>query len=188
VKVAIDFKADANEIDELTFPKIMVVYEDVPAGQNAVRLLAGMFQEPAEKLELRPQLWQFALLEDSGWFGKALADAINADVVVITTSAEHGMNKWVESWVRSCLQEKRGTTAAVVALLGPAESLDGPDSPRYQSLQDAVRKVGLEFFAPQSLPETAPNEISWNTLMCESFIKSQRDFQPARPARATFDP
>lgn len=61
-----------------------------------------------------------------------------------------GLTISVEDWIKSCLQRKRGSSAAVVALLGPEPDMDGQDSPRLQFLEGVARKAGLDFFAPKS--------------------------------------
>lgn len=144
------------QIDEAgvsPFPKAVVVYDDVPAGQNALRVLAKMFPEPYDRLQLVPRFWRFDFLEDADWFYSALADAADADIIVIATSSTWGLNGAVERWINIGLPRKRGSNAAVVALLGLEGNTDGQDSPRLRFLQNAVQRAGLVFFAPQSRRE-----------------------------------
>jgi hypothetical protein len=135
------------------FPKVVIVYDDVPAGQHALRVLAKMFPEPYDRLQLVPRLWRFDFLVDADWFYSALAEAADADIIVIATSSTHGLNFEVEKWINTCLPRKRGSQAAVIALLGPEGDTDGQDSSRLRFLQNAVQKAGLDFFAPQSRRE-----------------------------------
>ena len=132
------------------FPKVAVAYGDLAAGENAVHALAGMFPELADDPEFRPRLWRFDVLEDARGFSTALADASEADILVIATSSAAPLKPSVENWLRSWIEQKRGTEAAVAAVLGPAEHWDGPLSPRLQALQDAVWEAGLDFFGPPS--------------------------------------
>jgi hypothetical protein len=126
----------------------VVIYDDVPAGNHAIGVLAKLFREPEDRADLRPELWRFDFLDHPDWFALALVGAINADIVVISTSSAHGLNASLENWITLCLTRKRGTRAAVVALFGSAESADGPASARLQFVQDAAREAGLDFFAP----------------------------------------
>jgi hypothetical protein len=147
-RLATDWGADHQETEESSSPRVTVLFEDVAAGLHAMRVLARIVHEPND--EFRPQLWRFDLLDDPDWFSIALADAMTADIILITTTSNRALNPSVEKWINLCLTRKRGTSTAVVALLGPAENLDGPKSPRFQWLERAARDAELDFFAPQS--------------------------------------
>jgi len=149
-RLSLERTPEADEAGVFPFPKVVVVYDDVPAGQHAIRVLANLFHKPEDRLQLLPRFWRFDFLEDTDRFALALADATDADIIVIATSSSHGLNISVEDWIKSCLLRKRGSSAAVVALLGPEQGMDGQDSPRFQFLQGAARKAGLDFFAPES--------------------------------------
>jgi hypothetical protein len=167
-RLAVDWKPSTKDADGPTFPKVVILYDDIPAGQHAVRVLANMLRKAGEELELCTQLWRFDFLEDSDWFSVALAEAGHADIVVIATSSAHGLKDSVKRWVKRCLALKSGTSAAVVSLLGPAGSLDGPDSPRFQFLQCSVREAGLDFFAPRLRLEPSDAIASHNTALDRS--------------------
>jgi hypothetical protein len=134
---------------DAAFPKVVVVYDDVPAGNHAIRVLARMFHEPEDKVALRPRLWRFDFLEDTDWLSMALADAVNADIVVISASSPRGLEPSLANWIELCMARKEGSAAAIVVLFGSPESLDGPASPRLQFVEKAARKAGLDFFAPR---------------------------------------
>jgi hypothetical protein len=142
----------AEETGVFPFPKVVVVYDDAPAGQQAMRTLTNLFPEPTDRLQLVPRLWRFDFLEDTGCFTLALADALEADIILIATSSTDGLNISVQDLINSCLPRKRGNRAAVVALLGPEQAMDGADSPRWQFLEGAAHKAGLDFFAPVGRP------------------------------------
>lgn len=133
----------------LTF-NVVILYEDVPAGQRAMRTIADVAREFGGELELRPQLWRFELLEDPDWYALAMADAVKADMLIISTSAKSGLSVAVESWIKACLEQKRGTSAAVAALFGAADNMDDSDSSRFQFVQHAAHEAGLDFFAPRT--------------------------------------
>jgi hypothetical protein len=128
---------------------VVILYDDAPAGHRAMRTVAALngnlFHQPAA---LRPQLWRFDLLQDAEWFALALADAINADMLILSTSHACGLSTDVERWLKLGLARKRGTSAAVVALLGPDDHLDEPGCPRFRFVEGVARNAGLDFFAP----------------------------------------
>ena len=128
---------------------VAILYDDTPAGHRAMRMVAALNAKLSDaQLPLKPQLWRFDLLQDSEWFALALADAINADMLILSTSNAHGLPTKVESWLKLCIARKRGTNAAIVALLGPDPHLDEQASPRFRVVQGMARNANLDFFAP----------------------------------------
>ena len=126
----------------------VIAYGDVAAGQRAMRTLAHVTRKLGDEMELCPQPWRFEVLEDPACRALASADAVNADMLIISTSSESELPAAVESWITACLALKRGTSAAVVALLGSEVKPDELASPRFQFVQAAAREAGLDFFAP----------------------------------------
>ena len=137
-----EFSADGARL------KVVIAYEDIPAGKNAMSVLERMEQEPLEMEELFPSLWQFDLLEDPDWRELAKTDVLKSAMLIIAASSSSDLPASVRDWIKECLAQKQGTTTAVVALLGPKDNLDEPDSPRIKFLKNTTDEAGLEFFAP----------------------------------------
>lgn len=140
----------ANAAEECAPPKVLILYDDVAAGRRAIRALSNVFKSDDEGHEYKPQLWRLDLLEDPDRFGSAVADAINADIVVISASASGSINTTVARWMSFCLERKRGTTGAVVAMLGAGRTHAEPNRLQLQLLEAAVLDSGLDFFMPAS--------------------------------------
>jgi hypothetical protein len=145
------------DADVRTTLNVVIAYDDVPAGQRAMHTLADLTRDVGEEMDLGPQLWKFEYLEDPDWRALAAADAIKADLLIISTTSETELPATVEDWVTTCLAQKRGTCAAVVALLGTVNNRDEPDSPRLQFIQRASIEAGLDFFAPRPRHEDSLN-------------------------------
>jgi len=153
--------ACAEDAGDSRIFNVVIVYDDVPAGQRAMRVLNNLALGFERRfVEMRPQLWRFDWLGDPEWFALALADAVNADMLVVSTSSASGLPAPVEGWLKLCLARKRGTSAAVVALLGPAGTPDDPASPRLQFVQGMARNAGLDFFTPQTSSLICPSNPS----------------------------
>jgi CheY-like chemotaxis protein len=127
---------------------VVIAYDDVPAGRRAMHTLDNVGHAAGGTLKLCPLLWRFDILEDPGWRTEATIDTQRANLLIISTSSKGDLPAAVKEWVRSCLSQKQGHTAVVVALLGPADDTDVPDSPRVQFLRNAAEAAGLGFFAP----------------------------------------
>jgi hypothetical protein len=147
-QILLDSVNDTSDADVPTL-NIVIAYDDVPAGQRAMHTLADLGRNFADEMDLGPQLWRFEYLEDPDWRALATADAIKADILIVSTTSKSELPAAVENWLADCFVQKHGTSAAVVALLGAVDNIDEPDSPRFQFIQRAALEAGLDFFAPQ---------------------------------------
>lgn len=148
-----DAVSEIADADVCATLNVVISYDDVPAGQHAMHILADVAANFGDTLELRPQLWRFQFLEDPDWRTLAAKDVLNANMLTISTSSENELPATVRSWFSSCLTQRRGANLAVVALLGTADKMDEPYSPRFQLIQRAAREASFDFFAPVPHPE-----------------------------------
>ena len=145
----VELTGDADVLQDPPVFRAVVIYDDVRAGARATSTLTALTAEfEGEMAEMRPQLWRFDLLEDPDWSAVALADAINADLLCLSTSGASAFSGTIEDWIKLCIAGKRGTGAAIVALLG-SDNLNEPGSPQFQLVQSAAKCAGLDFFAPK---------------------------------------
>ena len=135
----------------------VIAYDDLPAARRGIRVIADMACRGADDTMWRPLPWRFDFLEHPVCRELALADAINADLILISTESRKELPPAVETWIKTSLERKRGNHAAVVALLGPSEHLDEPGSARLQLVRQAAQVAGLDFFAPFSNYENPLN-------------------------------
>jgi hypothetical protein len=127
---------------------VAIVYEDVPAGQRAVRSLSYTEQALSEPTNFYPVLWRFDLLEDPDWRAWATKDARQADLLIISVSRPSNLSANVQAWIKDWLAQKQGTAAAVAVLFGVANSRAEPDLPPFQFVKSAAAEAGLDFLLP----------------------------------------
>lgn len=140
---------------------VFIVYDDIPAGMQAIHTMEKAIHQLGGGIELHPLLWRFDLLEDPDRRARATADALAAGMLIIASSNGIELSASFRDWVEACLTQKRGTATAVVALLDLKRNLDAPDSPRIQFLKSVTTEAGPEFFAPgMHCKETHSNVIS----------------------------
>ena len=137
---------------------VVVAYGDAPAARRALHLLDDAAHAEGEQVSLCPQLWRFDVLEVAQCRAEATLLAVQADLLIITTSNKANLPAPIQAWIRACLNQKQGHAAAVVALLGPADDADPPGSPRLEFLSAAATAAGLGFFAPT--PQAAPTPLA----------------------------
>jgi hypothetical protein len=98
--------------------KVVVVYDDVPAGQNAMRALGRMSAHLHPQDELRPVLWRFDLVEELRWRAIATGDIVAAGLIVLATSKADQWPGFINGWMEECLARKRGEPVAMLTLCG----------------------------------------------------------------------
>ena len=135
--------------DDSSILNVVVVYDNLGAGQRGMSILASLVDQfRGARVEIRPRLWRFDLLDDPQWFNAALDEAIRADMLIVSTGSTNShLPATVKGWLNQCLAGKQGFGGAIVALPGAA---DEPDTPRFQFLKSAAVEAGLDFFTPQS--------------------------------------
>lgn len=132
--------------DDSPILNVVVAYDNLVAGQRAMSFLTSLADEfQGTRVEMRPQLWRFDLLDHPQWFAPALAEAIRADMLIVSTGSSNGFSQTIQDWLEECLARKHGTGAAIVALPG---AVGEQDSSRFQFLKSTSGEAGLDFFSP----------------------------------------
>jgi hypothetical protein len=78
---------------------VVIVYDDAPVGKHAMRTLEGVTHQLSGSITLHPLLWRFDLLEDPDCRAAATAEAVQAGLVVISTSSKRELPAAVRDWV-----------------------------------------------------------------------------------------
>jgi hypothetical protein len=138
--------------------KVTIVHDDLPSGIKAKRALATIGKNFEGQLQLCRRLWRTNLLDDPGWFGLALADGVDADILVIATSSSNELKGSLKHWIEACLARKTGTGAAIVALLADGETTDSANGSVVEFIHCAAQNAGLDFFASESSWHNRLNE------------------------------
>lgn len=147
---------------------IVILHDDVAAGQRAMGSLGRLASRfRVDDAKLRPQFWRFDLLQDADWFALALADAANADLLVFAASSASGLPVTVENWLKRCLARKRGSSAAVVALLPAEGNPETEESASLRCLQGVANDAGLRFVASEFWREEPPEPLA-KSLPCRT--------------------
>ena len=143
---AIRTQRDAQE-DSRPF-NVTIVYDQLAAGQRAMRLFSHLDREHKSEVSFQPFPWRFDFVADPKLGEFAAADALKADLIIISTTTRSDLPSVVQDWLLACLARMRGRNAAIVALSGTEEQMDQSDSPRLEFLRRAAKNAGLDFFTP----------------------------------------
>lgn len=144
---------------ELQSPfQVVIVYEDFAAGQRAMdtrNLIAAEFGGDAE---VRTGIWKFEVLANPELSRRAALEAAEADVVIVSTSRARELPVELTDWMESWLPQKRGQTAALVALLGVGAAGNASASSAGSYLKSAAEDASLEFIH-REIPAESSNRV-----------------------------
>jgi hypothetical protein len=100
--------------------KAFIAYDDLDAARGAMKAIDEVLQAAPRGYQLQPMLWRFDQLCSDKWREPSLANAAEADVVVLASSAPGPLTSFVERWVGELLAAKKrmASRATLVALLG----------------------------------------------------------------------
>lgn len=129
---------------------VLIAYENLAAGQRAMRLCWNLACQQEGDLSLHPRLWRLDLVADPVYAGFAIADAVQAELFIVSISSQAELSKPARHWLKLCLAiaRKQATSAAMVALLGTDDQINESYSPNFQFLRSVAQEAGLEFFIP----------------------------------------
>jgi hypothetical protein len=125
---------------------VVIVYDDLEAGQHAMEVLAGVGARTGDGGELTLQPWKFDLLSDPDWRSMAAGDVLQADILVLSSNREDGLPAHLKLWLENCLALRRNKPGAVVALMRGKDGVG--DAPSRRFMHDLALRAGCEFFAP----------------------------------------
>ena len=126
--------------------KVIILYDQLAAAQRAMRIFSHLESEVA----FQPFPWRFDFVTDPKLREFAAADALKADLIIISTITRSDLPSAVQDWLLACLARMRGSNAAIVALSGTEEEADPTDSSWFEFLRLAANNAGLDFFPPAS--------------------------------------
>lgn len=139
---------------------VLLLYEDMAAGQRAMRLFERLNEQVHDEIELQPQLWRFDLLEDTEWRALAQADAANAHLIVVATRSDIDLPAGVKSWLAAWCANSIPGSSALVALLSSQRAAGEGESPVHHILHFAARQAGQDFFAQEVRATSLKSDMS----------------------------
>lgn len=102
--------------------RVFIGYSDLPAVRNATAVIGDAVRESSRKFEIHPLLWRFDQLASAHWSPKAVAAALHADVVVLTSSSPTALSSAIEQWISAFLAANRGRPTTLIAISGESEA------------------------------------------------------------------
>jgi hypothetical protein len=147
----------------------ILVYEDLAAAVRAQGVIHRLATELRPEFELHSQVWKFDLLRHPQLKDEAKAEAIEADVIIISAHSDTELPPLITGWIESWLPDKIGRYSSLIALFNrDVESADpeveGSPSARPQSASEYLRRTaeigGMDFFCNAATHERGFNKLT----------------------------
>ena len=146
--------------------KVIIVHENTTAGLQAANVLQDLAAQLENKLgininpwEICSHVWRFEWLLNPQLCEQAVAESIDADMIIVSTDACTELPVHVRGWIESVLPRKEGATA-LVAILGRKDGPQAGPLPSEQYLRQLAHHNHIDF-----LCHTADGLMSDNSWM-----------------------
>jgi hypothetical protein len=156
---SIPMRARARRIEPKSTPSFEVVlaYQDFNSGIRAKEFFDRLVREHGKLFRFLCHLWKFDFLLAPGLTGQAVANAADADMIVIAANNQTELPLNVKDWIHLWLPLTRPSGALVALLDGDKPSV-GSRIAVCSYLREVAERAHMEFFSHKlgSLEAAAP--------------------------------
>lgn len=99
--------------------KVFIGYADLPAVRRAMACVADAARDSGRAVEIQPWLWRAQQLASSHWRDRSITAALEADIIVLTSSGGAPLVPEFDNWGRHFLKAARTRPATLVVVTGP---------------------------------------------------------------------
>lgn len=136
----------AAETDTLPTLRIVILYEDHPAGWRAKHFCWRLARRLQDTMRFRHSLWRFDMLARPELKVMAEEHVLEADLVMITGCVDLALPAAVEKSLERWLAKKAFQDSALVALLDGSGDPAATRAPVRERLRAIARAAHMEFF------------------------------------------
>ncbi|MDB6067570.1 MAG: hypothetical protein JWR26_3778 [Pedosphaera sp.] len=132
---------------------VLIVYEDFAAGKHAKETYDYLVHQLGRDYQFTNQMWKFDILGNFKMREMAVKDALEADLIIVSTHGIGELPAEVKTWLDQWLAQKGNAMALVTLVDRPqTEALESNSIRSY--LQGLARKAKMDFFAqPDDWPD-----------------------------------
>jgi len=126
--------------------KVLLLYEDLTTGLQARQLLEGIASRLDLEADLDLRLWRFDLLREPALLERAVSEAAEADVVVLSAHGSGDLPPAVRLWLGQWLARKGDRPLALAVVLDPDMEREPAPTRLLESLRGLSGTAGVEVF------------------------------------------
>jgi hypothetical protein len=134
------------DLDDKSKFKVVVIYEDGPAGRRAKHFYDKLIHELEEECAFSLQLWSFQVLAIPELRESAVESAAQADFVILSLHGKAGLpvdiREWIETWSKLII----GKDLALITLVDKSTTRDGTNASALPYLKRLAKRTKVDFF------------------------------------------
>ena len=142
----------------------VVVYEDQPTRDRALRLCDELVRKFWHDIEMDFSWWRFDYLRDVDLARLAAEAAVSADFVVFSARGAKELPPPVRSWIDSWVDCRMNRPNALVALIGADDDPVKGLTPIHVYLQEIARHAEMDYLSHVSDASTVKLDTSMNGI------------------------
>jgi len=134
------------DLDDKSKFKVVVIYEDGPAGRRAKHFYDKLIHELEEECAFSLQLWSFQVLAIPELRESAVESAAQADFVILSLHGKAGLpvdiREWIETWSKLII----GKGPVLIALVDKSTTRGGTNDSALAYLKGVAKRTEVDFF------------------------------------------
>ena len=134
------------DLDDKSKFKVVVIYEDVPAGRRAKNFYDKLVHELEDECAFSLQLWSFQVLAIPELRESAVESAVQADFVILSLHGKAGLpvdiREWIETWSKLII----GKGPPLIALVDKSTTRGGTNASALAYLKSVAKRTEVDFF------------------------------------------
>jgi hypothetical protein len=125
---------------------VVIAYDDVIAGQTAMRTYRRLFTQFEDELKVRHSSWTFRELGDPHFAEEAIISASAANLVIVATVNGKVLPWQVKAWIEKSLFQREEKDSALAVLVATTKSEMLSNVAVHEYLQEVAEEANVQFF------------------------------------------
>lgn len=140
---------------------VVILFEDKPAREKAVRFCDQLVQRHWTNCEFRMAWLAFSALGDPNADQETAAEIRGADIVVFSTRAEGRIPSAVIDWVEGWLANRQDREGILAGLVDNAPFASGWAAHKHSWLRNVAHRAGMDYLTevPQKIARAIPDSL-----------------------------
>src|SRR5262245_33112209 len=143
---------------------VLMVYDNIRAGQRAKELCDRLRQQLAPEAELHLRVWSLSALQLPTFAQAAASQAEHAAVLIVAVHGDNALSRPLQNCLQPCARGIRSADGTLVAQLHGVLKMSEALCPAYACLRNIARHVRVSFFS--EVVELADVELDRNFEVC----------------------
>lgn len=136
----------------------IMVYDDLAAGKRAGELISLLEDAQPNDRKFRLQPWRTDFLVDPEWAQVAAAEAVEAELLIVSVSRPYELPREVRNWLSRWLGGRRSADSALVVIVDSKNEINEANISGIEFLKLEAKVAGVNFFSVVAPQHESSNE------------------------------